>query len=146
MHELNCMHKRERQSALVNLINEVPISNQTDLVGRLRDRGISVTQASISRDLDDLGIRKIGGRYTRVNGNSSGNIFGPVRLATAGNNLIVVKCSSGMASAITVRIDSESLDQVVGTLAGDDTIFIAVDNAEARDAALERIRTIFPAG
>ena len=138
------MHKKERQAALVKLIADLPVSNQFDLVGKLKERGISATQASVSRDLVELGVRKIGGRYTRSA--AEANVFGPLTLIPAGDNLIVGKCLSGLASAITVRIDAESLHQVVGTLAGDDTIFIAVENRAARDAALERIRTIFPGG
>ena len=140
------MQKKERQAALVKLISDIPISNQSDLVGKLKERGINVTQASVSRDLVELGIRKVAGRYAQSNDPVRSDLFGPLRLITAGDNLIVGKCKSGLASAITVRIDAESLNQVVGTLAGDDTIFIAVENRAARDAALERIRTIFPAG
>jgi transcriptional regulator of arginine metabolism len=106
-------------------------------------QGFSVTQASVSRDLDELGVTKIGGRYVRSIPTVDGGIAARATFDTAGPHMIVGKCASGLASAITVRIDSMNFPEIVGTIAGDDTIMIAVKSPEAQAAALGRLTEIF---
>ncbi|MEP6789248.1 MAG: hypothetical protein ABJB40_12495, partial [Acidobacteriota bacterium] len=69
--------------------------------------------------------------------------FGPVTLDTAGDNLIIGRCSSGLASAITVKIDAANISEIVGTIAGDDTIFIAVNGTEGQAEVLKKIAEMF---
>lgn len=112
------------------------ISSQTELVEKLRGAGLRATQASVSRDLNELGIAKHDGRYSIPDLKPEipairGSEFLPV-----GDNLIVGRCSPGLASAIAVRIDAEGLDEIVGTIAGDDTIFVAVDGPDAQASAI----------
>jgi transcriptional regulator of arginine metabolism len=69
--------------------------------------------------------------------------IGLLGLETAGENLIVAKCESGLASAVAVRIDSAKIAEIVGTIAGDDTIFIAVKDAKSQKAITKKIWEIF---
>lgn len=136
------MQKKARQDALIDVISAAPIASQRDLASMLTARGYRVTQASISRDLDELGVTKIGGRYVRQV-DSSGGLSAAIAFDTAGPNLVVGKCASGLASAITVRIDSLKLPEIIGTIAGDDTIFVAVKTADEQAVVLNRLSEIF---
>lgn len=138
------MHKIHRQDALLNLISAERIASQTELAKRLRSRNFDVTQASISRDLDELGIIKAAGIYT-VPRKTGGAAFELSSLDTAGESLIVAKCDSGLASAAAVRIDAARIAEIVGTIAGDDTIFIAVKDAKAQKSVMKKIWEIFEA-
>ena len=138
------MRKKDRQNTLLSLIDSSVIGSQSELALRLSENGFSVTQASVSRDLDELGVVKSNGRYSlppKQAGNDPG--FGSLAFDTAGENLIVARCASGLASAITVRIDREHIPEIIGTIAGDDTILIAVKNAAGQMIVLERIKGMF---
>jgi len=137
------MHKKDRHNALLSMIATSPIGSQGELAAKLCEHGFSVTQASVSRDLDELGVIKIDGRYTLVTRQTEPVGFGDVTFDTAGDNLIVGRCLSGLASAITVRIDASGIPEIVGTIAGDDTIFIAVKNGAEQRAVLDRISGMF---
>ena len=126
--------KRERQRLILELIETTPIERQEELAALLEQRGLPVTQASVSRDLGELGIEKVGGRYGLSRSRDA--LPAPsVAFESAGPHLIVARCRPGLASAVAVRIDSASLTGVAGTIAGDDTIFLAVRDA-ARHASL----------
>lgn len=132
------MHKSARQNVIVEIILSERVSRQDQLVKLLRGRGFEVTQASVSRDLVELGIVKVNGNYASPrNAQLSG--FGKVEFAFAGDNLIVARCNSGLASAIAVIIDTSGINEVVGTIAGDDTILIAVENSTFQRVALEKL-------
>lgn len=137
------MVKAERQDAILKLIGAMRIARQSELVQTLRDHGFEVTQASVSRDLEELGIVKINGAYSQPE--RSGNAFGVglIGIETAGENLIVAKTYSGLASASTVRIDAARIDEIVGTIAGDDTIFIAVKGQKEQRAVIKRLWELF---
>jgi transcriptional regulator of arginine metabolism len=133
--------KAARQSAIIDVIETADVSRQEQIVERLINRGFTVTQASVSRDLVDLGIVKVNGHYASPrNANLPG--FGTVNLVTAGDNLIVAKCDAGLASAIAVKIDSCSVPEVIGTIAGDDTIFIAVENPSLQRSAIKKLLAV----
>lgn len=136
------MQKIERQDALLNLLSAERIASQTELAKRLRSLNFDVTQASISRDLDELGIIKSAGIYT-VPRKTNPNAFELSSLNTAGENLIVVKCDAGLASAAAVKIDAARIAEIVGTIAGDDTIFIAVKDAKDQRSVMKKIWEIF---
>jgi len=137
------MHKHERQDALIELLRVDKISSQGELVAKLTVLGFNVTQASVSRDLVELGIAKLNGQYTIPRIADPAGVFGTVRFDSAGDSLIVGKCASGLASAITVRIDRTAIPKIVGTIAGDDTIFIAVKNSESQEAVLAELANMF---
>ena len=138
------MQRSDRHKLIIDLIGKRRISRQEELASLLRKHGAEVTQASISRDLDDLGVVKVNGRYAKAPiGNGASNVFGVFMIEPAGENLIVVRCSSGLASAAAVRIDAEKLMEIVGTIAGDDTIFIAVGDVSKQRAVIKKLRTLF---
>jgi len=135
------MNKSKRQEAIMNLINAKNIETQEQLLKELFEAGFDATQSSVSRDLVELGIVKKGKFYSIPKiGNSH---FGFIGLETAGDNLIIAKCDSGLASAVAVQIDREKIIEIVGTIAGDDTIFIAVKDAKAQKTAMKMIWGIF---
>ena len=137
------MLKVERQEAILKLIGAMRISRQSELVQTLRDHGFEVTQASVSRDLEELGIVKVNGAYSQPE--RSGNAFGIglISIETAGDSLIVAKTYSGLASASTVRIDAARIDEIVGTIAGDDTIMIAVKGQKEQRAVIKQLWELF---
>jgi transcriptional regulator of arginine metabolism len=137
------MQKTQRQSAILKLIFAKRIENQAELSELLRKRNFSVTQASVSRDLEELGVIKTDGRYALPKKPRAAAAFGLLSLEVAGDSLIVAKCESGLASAATVRIDAADIPEIVGTIAGDDTIFIAVKDAKAQRPVIKKIWELF---
>src|SRR5215213_7958209 len=129
------MSKEERHNVLSEMVSASKIRSQADLVKMLRKKGFVVTQTSVSRDLEELGIEKREGVYRLDSDRPSGSVFGPVSLTLSGSNLIVGKCRAGLASAFAVHLDALSLEEIVGTIAGDDTVFIAVGNGRAQKKA-----------
>jgi transcriptional regulator of arginine metabolism len=134
------MQKRERHNVLLKLISESPRVSQAGLAEQLTGSGFRVTQASVSRDLDELGFFKRNGRYIRVT-NGAGRP--KIRIESAGENLVIVKCEAGLASAVAVQIDKAGFAEIVGTIAGDDTIFLAVKDVDARDRVIGRLNELF---
>ncbi|MCW5959072.1 MAG: hypothetical protein KIS76_02865 [Pyrinomonadaceae bacterium] len=137
------MTKGDRQHKILELISENEISTQEDLNELLERSGVFVNQSSVSRDLDQLGIIKVNGNYTLPETRSEANIFGLSSLETAGGNLIVAKCSLGLASAACVKLDAAAIHEIVGTIAGEDTIFIAVKDAKTQKSAMRKIWELF---
>ena len=136
------MQTRDRHRTILDLIATHPVGKQEDLARMLSDRGFSVTQASVSRDLERLGVVKISGRYVRQIENGRSGAFGQITFNEAGDNLIVIKCGSGLASAAAVRIDAGAIPEIVGTIAGDDTIFVAVNGAGEKARAIKSLKKI----
>lgn len=137
------MQKRQRQTAIIKLINSIPIATQEDLSELLEKKGYSITQSSVSRDLLELGVIKSNGNYALPQKPLDAAALGLLGLVKAGENLIVAKCESGLASAVAVRIDSAGIEEIVGTIAGDDTIFVAVKDSRAQTKAIKEIWEIF---
>lgn len=137
------MQKEQRQTAILKLISTRHIGRQEELTELLEKKGFSVTQSSVSRDLLDLGIIKANGFYALPQKPRNAIAFGLLSLKTAGENLIVAKCEPGLASAVAVRIDSVNIEEIVGTIAGDDTIFIAVGGKDEQKVVIKKIWEIF---
>ena len=119
------MNKRERQQKILGLIRARPIGTQEDLRALLEKSGVPATQSSVSRDLEELGVVKHHGHYTlpRTNGAAA---RGLLSLDHAGDSLVIARTVPGLASAVAVEIDAAAIPEIVGTIAGEDTIFIAV--------------------
>ena len=117
------------------------IGTQADLAAHLERAGFEATQSSVSRDLEELGIVKRQGRYVLPQNEQGAR--GLLSLEAAGDALVVAKCEPGLSSAIAVEIDRAMLPEVVGTLAGEDTIFIAVLERKAQRAAIKKIWELF---
>lgn len=135
--------KEQRQNAILKFINAKQIARQDELALLLEKKGFSINQSSVSRDLDELGVIKINGFYALPQKPKNAIAFGLLNLVTSGSNLIVAKCETGLASAIAVRIDNSEIAEIVGTLAGDDTIFIAVKDVSAQKTTIKKIWEIF---
>ena len=133
----------DRQNTLLNVISARQIGNQDELVRLLRKNGFSVTQASVSRDLVELGVVKANGYYSLPEKPKSASAFGLDAMERSGENLIVARCGAGLASASAVRIDAANISEIIGTIAGDDTIFIAVSDIHAQKSVLEKLRKLF---
>lgn len=133
------MQKKERQRKILELIATSEIARQELIAAELSRLGFRVTQASISRDLDELGVEKQNGKYSLPNRPPRSAATGIHSLLAAGENLVVAKCDPGLASAIAVRIDSANIEEIVGTVAGDDTIFIAVKDRVGQASAMSKI-------
>ncbi len=136
------MAKNERQEAMLKLVRAKDISTQEELARELENAGWQVTQATVSRDIKDLGIIKVtlpsgGTKYSVLD--RTGDVA-PGRLLSVFShcvlscevamNLVVVKTLPGMANAAASALDSIHLQGVVGTIAGDDTVFIATPSYE----------------
>jgi transcriptional regulator of arginine metabolism len=136
------MIKRERQKRILNLIRAKRIGTQEKLRVELERSGVPATQSSVSRDLDELGVVKHHGFYAlpQANGDAA---RGLVSLDTAGDVLVIAKCLPGRASAVAVEIDDAAMAEIVGTLAGEDTIFIATHDQKSQRAAMKKIWEIF---
>lgn len=137
------MLKEQRQTAILKFINAKQIGRQEELTALLEKKGFTVTQSSVSRDLDELGIIKANGFYALPQKPKNAVALGLLSLKTAGENLIVAVCEAGLASAIAVRIDAAKITEIVGTIAGDDTIFIAVADAKTQKAVMKKIWEMF---
>ncbi len=137
------MIKRRRHQAIRDLIQAQNIATQDELTELLSNADFPVTQSSVSRDLEQIGVVKVRGFYALPQVSKETNKFGLLSLETAGENLVVARCESGLASAVAVRIDNAELVEIVGTIAGDDTIFIAVKNAKAQKIVMKKIWELF---
>jgi len=139
------MNKRERQQKILGLIQAQPIGTQEDLRTLLERAGVPATQSSVSRDLEELGIVKQHGHYTlpRANGASA---RGLLSLDQAGDSLVIARTLPGLASAVAVEIDAAAIPDVVGTIAGEDTIFIAVRGTKAQRAVVKQVWEILGHG
>ena len=146
--------KKGRHDAILSLIKKENIGTQDELMQRLNEMGYKVTQATVSRDIKALKLVKTpfeAGqyRYSVSSGEGedhSGKFFSilshSVTDVNFAGNMVVVKCFSGMAQAACAAIDSLMLDKIVGTLAGDDTIFVLckdVENAAEFQDYVEKI-------
>ncbi len=129
--------KYARQQAIISLIQDQIISNQDMLRSLLQEHGFPVTQATVSRDIHELNLIKKAdaeGNYRYVRPApplTDPDLFAKniVAIDMAGHT-VVIKCHSGMAQAVCTQLDSIDRAEIVGTLAGDDTIFVLVRTAE----------------
>ncbi len=139
-----------RRAAILRIIRESTVHNQDELVQVLRKQGIDATQSSVSRDLRELGVAKAGDRYIVPPADDAlpSNHFAAVgnfvvEIRTAGDALTVIKTTTGTAQSVAVAIDKSSWPEVVGTISGDDTIFVATEDSRAQHQLRERLREIF---
>ncbi len=150
MHTGNEHHQHERRDAILRLLRTGEVRRQAELTQLLRKSGFEVTQSSISRDLRELGVLKASGRYlppreeaARAQGDFSVVAQFVRELKVAGPTLVVVKTTIGAAQSVAVAIDKAEWPEAVGTLSGDDTIFIATTDARARGRLLARLQSSF---
>jgi transcriptional regulator of arginine metabolism len=140
-----------RRAEILRILKQESITRQEDLVRALASRGMDATQASISRDLKELGVAKVGDRYIAPqNVRSQGNVkfellAGFVTgIASAGANLTVIKTSTGAAQSVAVALDESAWSEIVGTISGDDTIFVATAGIRQQQSLMARLAQVFP--
>lgn len=143
--------KKTRHDKIIELIQKYNVETQEELAGRLRDAGFQVTQATVSRDIRELKLSKIstgnggqkyvvlkqdenpmGDKYIRV----LRDAFVSMDLA---QNILVIKTVSGMAMAVAAALDALQFSEIVGCIAGDDTIFLAMRSAEDARNLMDKI-------
>ncbi|MCM1267372.1 MAG: arginine repressor [Bacteroidales bacterium] len=143
--------KKKRHEKIIELITRYEVETQEELVERLRDEGYQVTQATVSRDIRELKLSKIpNGRgqqkYVTFDGEDAhlgdkyGRVLkeGYVSMAPA-QNLLVLKTVPGMAMAVAAAIDAMKIEEVVGCIAGDNTVMMAMGSVEDAQIVMEKI-------
>ncbi len=128
------------------IVRERPIRTQKVLVSELKAAGFECTQATVSRDIAEMGLSKLAdGRYMLKGDLHLQRMMNDLALSVAAvNNLVLVKANPGTANAITAAIDGAELSEIMGTIAGDDTILIVTPTNEAGETLanhLERLRS-----
>ncbi len=148
------MNKYTRQRIILNLINKYEIETQEELAEHLLEQGIDITQATISRDIKELRLVKVltsTGKYKYATMDSShdgiyqrlSNIFkSSVLNVEAAENIVVIKTLPGAAQVCASAIDNFNIEGIVGTIAGDDTIFIAIKSIDLMDCVLTSIQNL----
>ena len=141
------MTKRDRLTLIREITESGDIRNQKDLLDALARRKVRVDQSTLSRDLSLLNVRKRGGRYAvQKNPISSDRIdLSPAveGWVPCGPHLIVVHTTTGQAQAVAFAIDQKNDPAVAGTLAGDDTLFVATRNRQQQAVAVRRMAQWF---
>ena len=134
------MSKEKRQETISEIIRSKRIGSQMQIHKELKRRGIHAAQSSISRDFVELGVLKIKGIYQLpaiVTGKvQMGEIM---EIDTAGDSLIVVKTPPGQASMTALAVDRMNIPGVVGTVAGDDTFFVATKSQTEQKMVMKQI-------
>ncbi len=142
--------KRRRQAAIEQIVREHEVANQEALVALLQESGFEVTQASVSRDVRELGLVKADGRYTALTSVAAA-VEGAVatdhsELITGfepvGANLVVVHTAVGAAGAVAVDLDARFDQEIAGTIAGDDAIFVAVRSRAMQGRVIAELRAM----
>lgn len=143
--------KAARQAALLEAVRAQSLGTQAELVSALKRSGIAATQASVSRDVAELGLIKAGGRWrsapAAVPGLADPEL--PLRslvrqVLSAGENLVIIKCRVGAAQQVALALDGLARPELLGTVAGDDTLFAAVGSAKAARSLMEFLLSRIP--
>lgn len=146
--------KKNRHAKIVELIENYDLETQEELAEKLRQEGYDVTQATVSRDIRDLKLSKVsigGGRqkYVLLKGQHGEMSDRYARVLQEGmssmgmaQSLLVVKTVPGMAMAVAAALDAMHLKEIVGTIAGDDTIMLAVRSASEAETVQEKINLV----
>lgn len=146
--------KAARQNKIIELINKFDIETQDDLADRLMKEGFKVTQATVSRDIRELKLTKMSvddGRqkYIIIQGTDGEMSDKYLRVLREGfvsidraENILVIKTVSGMAMAVAAALDSMEWREVVGCIAGDDTVMAAIRTKDDALSVMDRIRRL----
>ncbi len=141
--------KSERQNAIRDVILQKKIGSQEDLKNALAENGFAISQATLSRDLKEMGVVKSHGHsesyYTIQEGRygSSNSGSGVLGLEISGN-IAVVKTLPGHASMLALLVDRKQLPEVAGTIAGDDTIFIVLRANATAERTRKALASVLP--
>ncbi len=138
------MNKSFRQGQILKIVRNKEIFTQDELARELGQLGINTTQVTLSRDMRELGLVKTAGGYRPLPPETTGPALADVANEylldiQVAQNLVVLRTSPGNASPLAVAIDNADLDDVVGTLAGDDTVLVIATDSQSADKFRERM-------
>lgn len=133
--------RRERQDAIRKIVRRERVRTQRELVDRLKQHGYDCTQATVSRDIADMGLRKLPeGVYVLAEDLHLQRMISElVTSVVRANNLVLVKCSTGAGAGVGAALDGAELDEVLGSIAGDDTILIIARTDADAESVLDSI-------
>lgn len=146
--------KPDRQKKMLDLIREYEIETQEELAKRLRDAGYEAAQSTISRDIRELNLKKAAGRQGKLvyvsppedirdtDSRYPGILRDAFVSADASGNILVIRTASGMAMAVAAVLDGLKWEELLGCIAGDDTIFCVVKKEEDSQIILDRLHAI----
>ncbi|MDE6973098.1 MAG: arginine repressor [Lachnospiraceae bacterium] len=146
--------KKDRHQKIKELVEQYEIETQEELADKLKEAGYAVTQATVSRDIRELKLSKIpmgAGRQKYAVLSNNDHYLGDkyIRVLRDGfvsmdmaQNILVIKTVSGMAMAVAAALDAMKLKEIVGSIAGDDTIMMAVRTVEDTQAVMGKIRNV----
>lgn len=150
--------KSKRQEKIVSLVSKYEIETQEELIARLHDEGVDVTQATVSRDIRELKLTKIltGGGKSRyilpITGEAEKNfkfnsaLVESIRSVDSAQNIIVLKTYPGMANAVATGLDAiDRQPDILGCVAGDDTILIVTRDTDCAKLISEKIKSMLKA-
>lgn len=145
------MNKSFRQGQLLKIIRGKEIYTQEELARELAQVGVQTTQVTLSRDMRELGLVKTPEGYRQLPAEASGpdlsdvvnEYLQDIRVA---QNLVVLRTSPGNASPLAVALDNEELPEIVGTVAGDDTILVVTPDTEAAERFRKHMLGLISAG
>lgn len=139
--------RAKRHLKILEIISTRPVHTQEELAEALRGEGWEVTQSSVSRDITALRLVKVDGIYARAAAVSAVTdpdekriVDGLLTVETAGDALVVLHTPPGEANRVAVALDRLAWPEVVGTLAGDDTIFLALTDRKSQGRVAEQLR------
>lgn len=152
---MNADFRSRRQKAVADLLRSGALASQEEVTTRLRERGFEVTQATVSRDLDQLGAVKVkrGGVHAYALPDQMGTSdWAATRLeqilrewaltVEAAGNLVIIRTPPGSAHLVSLAIDQSDLPEVAGTVSGDDTLFVAVRDGVTVGVLASRFRQL----
>lgn len=146
------MHRNARQATILDIISKKDIETQEELCAELNKLNFNVTQATISRDIKDLKLYKVAGttkkyKYAYIEGegdvvtNKMRNLFREcVKSINYANNIIVIKTMRGNGSTAGAFVDSLQFSEIIGSVAGDDTVLIVVDSNDNASILADRLK------
>ncbi|MGP1612707.1 MAG: arginine repressor [Catonella sp.] len=144
--------KIKRHNEIIELIKTTEIGTQEELLAQLKSKGYDVTQATISRDIRELRLTKVNSNGRQkyavlVNDEEFSDKYvrvlkeGFVSMVSSGN-LIVLKTITGMAMAVATAIDALEIKEIIGCIAGDDTIFIAISATSSNSDVMNKLKKL----
>ena len=147
--------RARRQRAIAEMLREGPVRSQDDIAARLAGAGFTVTQATVSRDLEQIGavkVKRAGALGYSLPEQLGGSDWAAGRLqrifaewvhsVEPAGSLIVLKTPPGSAHLVGLALDQAKLSEIAGTIAGDDTLFVAVSDSASLAEVTERLRAL----
>lgn len=145
--------KLKRHSEIIAIVKNQDIGTQEELTAVLKGKGFSITQATVSRDIKELKLIKVLSRdgkqkYTILNMNNNqaskdhtGILSQSISSIDYSQNIVVIKTLSGMAMAVAALLDSIAFEEVIGTIAGDDTVFCVVKGKKQLKSIVSKLKS-----